>query len=325
MIDFSQFDSLIAMTMYFNNEDVCKNAIIETRWGKGEQQDVVCPYCGGHHCVRRADGRFRCKACKKNFSCLVGTIFQNTKVSLLKWFMAMYFVSYHKKGISSYQLAKNIDVTQATAWYMLSKIRLLFKQECVAQMSGTVECDEVYIGGKEKWKHKSMRTPHTQGRSTLTKTPIFGMMQRMPFTNDKGEQETMSIVHAFVVKKVDSNNLLPIITEWVRKGSHIITDECNAYNSLKRLGYAHSIVNHGNGEYAKGNIFTNSIECFWSHFRRMISGCYHNISDEHLQFYIDEQCFRWNTRKTPESLIFSRLFDVSMGLVVKWGDLRLCA
>lgn len=92
MIDFSQFDSLISMTMYFNNEDTCKQAIIETRWGVGEAQDVVCPYCGEHHCVTRKDGRFRCKACGKNFSCLVGTIFENTKLPLIKWFLAMYFI-----------------------------------------------------------------------------------------------------------------------------------------------------------------------------------------------------------------------------------------
>ena len=102
MIDFSQFDSLIAMTMYFNNEEVCKNAIIETRWGKGEQQDVVCPYCGKHHCKVSKSGRFHCTACNHNFSCKVGTIFGDSNLSLVKWFIAMYLISSHKKGISSF-------------------------------------------------------------------------------------------------------------------------------------------------------------------------------------------------------------------------------
>lgn len=108
MIDFSQFDSLLAMTMYFNSEDVCRDAIVETRWGKGESQDIVCPYCGQHHFSTRKDGRFRCNRCKRNFFCKVGTIFEDSNLSLINWFIAMYLISSHKKGISSYQLARDI-------------------------------------------------------------------------------------------------------------------------------------------------------------------------------------------------------------------------
>ena len=136
MIDFSQFNSLIAMTMYFNNEETCKNAIVETRWGKGEQQDVVCPYCGEHHCVIRKDGKFRCNHCKRNFSCKVGTIFEDSNLSLVKWFIAMYLISSHKKGISSYQLARDIKVTQKTAWYMLHKVRALYAQNDSEALEG---------------------------------------------------------------------------------------------------------------------------------------------------------------------------------------------
>jgi transposase-like protein len=168
MIDFSRFDSLFAMTNYFNNETICQKAIIESRWSDG---DVVCPHCGKHHCKMSKNGRFHCTKCSHNFSCTVGTIFENTKVSLRKWFMAMYLISSHKKGISSHQLARDIDVTQKTAWYMLHKVRSLYAQDDSNAFSGEVECDEVYIGGKEKWKHQSMKTPNTQGRSTKTKTP----------------------------------------------------------------------------------------------------------------------------------------------------------
>ena len=175
MIDFKKFNSVISLTSYFTSDEKCKQAIIQSRWSDG---DVVCPYCGGHHCVVRKDGKFRCKTCRRNFSCLVGTIFENTKLPLIKWFLAMYFISSNKKGISSYQLATNIEVTQTTAWYMLQKVRLLYPQSDAEAFEGTVECDEVYIGGKEKWKHNSMRTPKTQGRSTKTKTPVFGMMER---------------------------------------------------------------------------------------------------------------------------------------------------
>ena len=320
MIDFSKFNNIISLTSYFNSEETCKQTIIESRWSNG---DVVCPYCGNHDCIERTDGRFRCKSCRKNFSCLVGTIFENTKLPLIKWFIAMYLISSHKKGVSSYQLSRDINVTQSTAWYMLQKIRLLYPQSDADTFDGTVECDEVYIGGKEKWKHKSMRTPHTQGRSTKTKTPVFGMMKRGIFINKNGKEESMTYVHAFVVEKTDKSTLQPIIEQFVMKGSRIITDELNAYNGLNRLGYSHAIVNHGAQEYANGDIFTNSIEGFWSHFRRMIVGCYHDVSDEHLQSYIDEAVFRWNTRRMSASERFAHMFAMSIGVIKTWDDIKV--
>lgn len=320
MIDFNKFDNLISLMVYFNSNDVCKKAIIESRWPDG---DVVCPYCGGHHCAERTDGRFRCKACGKNFSCLVGTIFENTKLPLIKWFVAMYLISSHKKGVSSYQLSRDIKVTQSTAWYMLQKIRLLYPQTDEEQFEGVVECDEVYIGGKEKWKHKSMHTPHTQGRSTKTKTPVFGMMERSTIINEDGEEVNMTHVHAFVVENTNRATLQPIIQEFVEEDSMVITDELNAYNGLETLSYRHAIVNHGAQEYANGDIFTNSIEGFWSHFRRMISGCYHDVSDEHLQSYINEAVYRWNTRKMSESERFTQMFEKSIGIVRRWNEIKV--
>ena len=320
MINFSKFNSILSLITYFHNEEICKRAITQSRWADG---DVVCPYCGGHHCKTRKDGKYRCSNCGKNFSCLVGTIFENTKLPLIKWFIAMYLISSHKKGISSHQLAKDINVTQATAWYMLQKIRLLYPQMDSEAFEGTVECDEVYIGGKEKWKHKSMRTPHTQGRSTKTKTPVFGMMERSTYTNKNGEVEPITYVHAFVVENTNKATLQPIIQQFVEEGSRVITDELNAYDGLTTLGYTHAVVRHGSEEYANGDIFTNSIEGFWSHFRRMIVGCYHDVSDEHLQSYIDEAVYRWNTRKMSESERFAHMFEKSIGLVRRWNDIKV--
>ena len=142
---------------------------------------------------------------------------------------------------------------------MLQKIRSLYAQSDAEAFEGIVECDEVYIGGKEKWKHKSMRTPRTQGRSTKTKTPVFGMMQRSTFINKNDEEDSISYVHAFVVEKTDKATLQPIIEQFIEKGSRIITDELSAYKGLNQLGYAHAIVVHGAEEYANGDIFTNSI------------------------------------------------------------------
>ena len=326
MIDFSKFNSLLAMTMYFNSEEKCKKAIIETRWGAGRKQDVVCPYCGEHHCVKRKDGRFRCNHCKSNFSYKVGTIFEDTNLPLVKWFIAMYLITSHKKGISSCQLARDIKVTQKTAWYMLHKVRALLAQDDAEGFCGEVECDEVYIGGREKWKHKSMRTPKTQGRSTKTKTPIFGMMERSEIENEKGEIMFMSYVRAMVVENTNKDTLIPVISQFVEEGSTLFTDELNSYNGLTEMGYSHQRCHHGVLQYViDGEVYTNNIEGFWSHFRRMIAGCYHNVSDEHLQSYIDESVYRWNTRKTSESERFSDMFHMCVGLVITQEELKMCA
>lgn len=237
----------------------------------------------------------------------------------------MYLISSHKKGISSCQLARDIKVTQKTAWYMLHKVRSLFAQNDSKALKGDVECDEVYIGGKEKWKHQSMRTPNTQGRSTKTKTPVFGMMERSEFVNENGKKEFMSYVRAMVVEKTDRATLEPIVGQFVADGSTIFTDELNAYSRMSEMGYTHRICNHGALQFVcDGGTYTNNIEGFWSHFRRMITGCYHDVSDEHLQSYIDEACFRWNTRKMGESKRFTHMFNSAIGLVKSNSEFRIC-
>lgn len=205
---------------------------------------------------------------------------------------------------------------------MLHKIRLLYPQDDSRTLEGTVECDEVYIGGKEKWKHKSMRTPKTQGRSTKTKTPVFGMMERDTVVNAKGEEEPFTYVNAFVVGNTNKSTLQTIVQQFVEKGSRVITDELSAYNGLGELGYDHEVVSHSAEEYANGDIFTNSIKGFWSHFRGMITGCYH-VSDAHLQSYIDEAVYRWNARKMSESEKFAHMFGKSIKVVRRCCDIKL--
>ena len=160
-INFAQFDSLLQIADYFNTEDKCKAAIAQQRWGDGA---AVCPYCGGTHTHLCKDGRYICKDCQNKFSVLVGTIFENTKISLRKWFMAMYLISSHKKGISSCQLARDIKVTQKTAWFILHKVRGLYGLTDEIELDGEVEMDEMYLGGRETNKHESKRTEGTQGR-----------------------------------------------------------------------------------------------------------------------------------------------------------------
>ena len=307
MIDFSKFKSLLSVVRYFNEEKVCRQALAEARWG----DDVVCPVCGNHHCAERPDGRFRCNRCKHNFSCTVGTIFENTKIPLQKWFIAMYLISSHKKGISSHQVARDCEITQKTAWFMLQKIRSLYAQD-TEKLSGEVECDEAYIGGRERNKHESKKTEGNQGRSTKTKTPVFGMIER------SGK------LVARKVRDTKGNTLCPLIRQFVKEGSRIYTDEYIGYNSLYESEYTHSVVRHNAREFVVGDAHTNGIEGFWSELKRSIFGIYHFVSARYLQRYVDEAVFRYNTREADEGVRFSDMFHKSVG-VFSYEDVRKVA
>lgn len=301
MLDFSRFDSLMSLIEFFSSNEACKSFLAESRWSDG---DVICPYCGKHHCFIRKDGRYRCTKCKRNFSVTVGTIFHSTNLSLKKWFIGIYLFSSHKKGISSHQLARDLKVTQKTAWFMLSKIRTLTVQKEV-RLSGTVELDEAYIGGEERWKHADKHVEGTQGRSTKTKTPIFGLAER------GGD---------IVVKQVENTKgktLSPIIQHFIEKGSKVFTDEYQAYWNLADLEYLHGVVFHKSKKYVDGDVSTNCVEGFWSHFKRMIKGIYHYISVERMQMYIDEQVLRWNTRKESEGVRFEIILGRINGVVTR--------
>ncbi len=245
-----------------------------------------------------AEGRYICKDCHKHFSVTVGTIFENTKISLRKWFMAMYLISSHKKGVSSCQLARDIKVTQKTAWFILHKVRGLYGQSDSASLNGEVEMDEMYLGGREANKHESKHTEGTQGRSTKTKTPIFGMLER------DGK------VVAMKVENTQGKTLMPIVSQFVESGSTTYTDEANIYHSLTKNGYEHLFVNHSQREYVRAkDIHTNGIEGFWAHFKRVVFSTYHCVSKDYVQRYIDEQVYRWNTREEKASYRFHDMFS----------------
>lgn len=301
MLDFSRFNSIFAVMNYFTSNKVCKAFLAEQRWGKGK---AVCPYCGKTHTYKRKDGRYICHDCNKSFSATQGTIFHDSNISLVKWFVAMYLISSHKKGVSSHQLSRDINVTQKTAWYMLQKIRTLYKQPRAKSLEGVVEMDEMYLGGKEKWKHNSKRTKGTQGRSTKTKTPIFGMISR----------EGNAVI--LKVHDTTSATLMPIIKAYVKANAHLFTDEGVMYKPLAKEGFVHNNCDHSIGNYvAESGATTNCVEGFWSHFRRCIYGIYHQCSIKYLQQYIDEQTFRWNTRKCTEGERFEAMFSKAAKIV----------
>lgn len=295
-INFDGFNSLISVMNHFNNEDICKRTLSKAIWGN----DVVCPKCGKHHCKLSKSGRFHCTECNHNFSCTSGMFFSRSKISLRKWFLAMYLMSSNKKGVSSHQLSRDIDVTQKTAWFMLQKLRLMFAQCDAEELSGTVECDEMYLGGVENNKHKSKKTESNQGRSTKTKSAIFGMIQR------SGNLVAMKVTDT----KADT--LMPIIKQFIKENTVIYTDESKSYIRLKNENYAHNYVRHKENEFVLGDVFTNTIEGFWSHFKKMMFGTYHSVSKKYLQRYIDEEVYRWNTRKMSESARFADMFTKSL-------------
>ena len=300
-----KFNSLVSLITYFKDNATCKRFLKEQRWG----DDVVCPYCGQHHCHTRADGQFRCPNCLNNFSVLVGTIFENTKLPLVKWFAAMYLISSHKKGVSSHQLANDIDVTQKTAWHILQKVRSLFKQDESMELSDDVECDEAYIGGRERNRHESQRTEGTQGRSLKTKTPVFGMVQRN------------GSVIALKTADTKGSTLMPIIRQFVREETRIFTDEYIGYRSLDGSEYRHGVVNHKERQFVDGDKSTNTIEGFWAQLKRSLFGVYHFVSARYLQRYVDEAVFRYNTRKRSESERFKLMFVRSIG-TFSYADVR---
>ena len=240
MVALRKFQTLIELLTYFREEQTCRDYLELIRWnGK-----IVCPYkeCKHDHVHKYTDGkRYKCAKCQRQFSVKVGTIFEDSKISLQKWFAAIYLITSHKKGISSLQLHRDLGVTQKTAWFMLHRVRHTLLVSPSEKLTGIIEADETFIGGKESNKHKSKQTANTQGRSSKTKTPVLGIIER------GGELRAIKILNT------KGYSIRPFIVNNVEFGSQVHPDEWWGYRGLARI-FRHQYINHGQGEYAKASV-----------------------------------------------------------------------
>ncbi len=299
-MDYIKIDTLPQLLEQFPTEKACRAYHEQRRWKYG----VACPHCGSakiYVLKPSAKGNnYKCadKHCFMRFNVLTGTIFENTKIPMLQWHKAIFLMTSHKKGISSYQLGRDIGISQKSAWFMLHRIRETFKDIDARLLRNTVEVDETFVGGKLEGMHDSKKKKF-EGKDN--KTPVIGMVERggnikLQPTND---------VRLNTIKETIGNN--------VHSDSVIYTDSYNAYHYLKGDYAAHETVNHGAKEFVRGKVHTNTIEGAFGLFKRCIVGTWHHISPKHMGRYCSEFAFRYNMRKDSQTDRFNLAFVQAEG------------
>lgn len=282
------FKGVVHLLQTLKSQSDCKNYLKSVLW-KGDHPPG-CPRCGNTVTYAFKDGHtYKCAGCRQKFNILTGTIFENTKLPLNKWIACIYMAVSYKRGISSYQVARNLGVTQKTAWFMMQRIRLLFEQLRPEALQGTCTADETYIGGKQKNKHRDKRVKGQQGRGSSEKINVVGVMQ------------VGGHVVTRAVQDVKISTLQPFVLQYVRPGSTLMTDEWHGYNGCDRH-FNHIVCDHGKYEYVgKNGATTNPIENYWSHVKRAVIGTYYHLSRKHIGRYLAEFDYKFNYRQTTDS------------------------
>jgi transposase-like protein len=280
--------TLQAAIRYFENEQVCIDTIAGLRWPDGIP---TCPKCvGKEHYYLATQKRWKCKGCGRQFSVKVGTIFEDSPIPLDKWLTALWMLVNCKNGISSYEIGRDLGITQKSAWFVLQRLRLALRDRSFTKIggnSGPVEIDETFIGGSLKNMHKEKRARYDVLRGAKGKTIVMGMLDR-----------DVRKVRAKVIPNVKRQTLQKEILNTVKYGTQIYTDEWPGYDSA-RYHFVHDVVNHSQ-TYVKGQVHTQGIENFWSLIKRMLRGTYVAVEPFHLDRYLDEQVFRYNHRKDKD-------------------------
>jgi transposase-like protein len=284
--------TLLEAVRFFTDIDRCTEFMAMIRWPEG----VVCPHCDHNECKFMKVGKRRVwqcnnKACRKQFTIKTGSVMEDSPIGLDKWLPAIWMIVNAKNGVSSYEIHRALGITQKSAWFLLHRIRLAMQSKTWEKLSGHVEVDETYIGGKARNMHRSAlaqrvakhATPRTGRNQNLGKIAVMGLLER-----HGGE------VRAMVVEGTKRRHLRREVTKHVEAGSNVYTDALRSYNDLNE-DYVHSVINHAE-KYVDGHVHTNNIENFWSLLKRSLKGTYVAVEPFHLFRYLDEQSFRFNKR-----------------------------
>lgn len=285
-----EYRSVLDVMQAFPDNESCIKWLEDERWaGK-----VTSPFDPDSKVYKCKGWKYYCVNTGRYFNVLTGTFLENTKLPLTKWMIAIWLLGAAKKGISSYQLAHNVGVTQKTAWFMLQRLRNCYK-DTETVLSGEVEMDETFVGGKNKNRHRDKKVPLSRGRAHVDKTPVLGMVERS------------GRLVAQVIPDTSQKSITPIVLQRVNRDAKVYTDEWCGYDLVDKL-YHREYVDHGRGQYVDGTATTNTIEGFWGIFKRGIIGVYQKASRQHLQRYVDEFVWRYNVRGMSQGLQFNTFF-----------------
>jgi len=304
--------TLIEAIRYFSDPDVCQDFMVTLRWPNGV---VSCPTCSRED-VRYISTRrlWECKEkhAKRQFSVRVGTIFEDSPIGLDKWLAAIWIIANDKNGVSSYEMHRALGVTQKTAWFMLHRIRLAMQSEDFGQLGGTVEVDETFIGGKARFMHRDRQHKAINGRGPIGKIAVVGLLERHG-------PDGHSSVRTKVIADRKRRTLAGEVRKNVARGAEVMTDDFVSYNDLSR-DFVHGVIDHAE-KYVEGKIHTNGIENFWSLLKRAIKGTYVSVEPFHLFRYLDEEAFRFNSRKASDGDRFARLSGKVTGKHLTYQEL----
>jgi transposase-like protein len=297
---------------YFANGDHAFDFLKAIRWPDGK---VKCPYCKSKDVSFISTRKvWKCKHCteKAQFSVKVGTVMEDSPISLDKWLCAFWLIANAKNGISSYELARSLGLTQKTAWFLLHRIRLAMQDGSIEKMKGRVEIDETFIGGRARYMNKARREKSGVRSGTVGKTAVMGLLER-------NSPERNSRVRCEVVKRIRTHDLDAKVRERVEKGAEIYTDQFASYQRLSDA-YIHNVIDHAEC-YAKGHVHVNGLENFWSLLKRGIKGTYVSVEPFHLFRYLDEQAFRFNERKDNDAGRFVKAVAGVIGKGLRYAKL----